>query len=322
MTNRNKKRQPPSGYRAPRPAEPARASAAPQRQGVLGSLFSPRAAVDTDMPKIRTSIGRGVITAAGTPGIVVAIAALVLVEWLAAVGFGFQGPFAVFVNALAIPPVGTSFDFQLSQGMFGVQGGLFAVLGFVALRGIIVAFFTGAIVDVVQTGRASRWSFVRGMRGIPTAIATSVASMGLVTLAIFIGPLFGLGLGALLQVAALVAGIYLFVFAPTIAIAEGRGMPESMSRSMRAGRLPGSGNLGFAVLYVIPTIALLVAPGKPGSDIGVNPTVGAWVFVLAINLLQIGMLAAFSFRYLSVAGEVPESAPRPPRGGARPARAR
>ena len=88
-----------------------------------------------------------------------------------------------------------------------------------------------------------------------------------------------------------------------------------MSRSIRAGRMPGAGNLGFAVLYVIPTIALLVAPGKPGSDIGVNPTIGAWVFVLAINLLQISMLAAFSFRYLSIADEVPE-----PARGARPAR--
>ena len=316
MTNKNKKKQPPSGYRAPRPAAPAQKPAAPQRQGIFGSLFTPRAAADTDMPKIRTSIGRGFITAAGTPGIVVAIAAVVFLEWLAAVLFGFQGPFAIFVNALAIPPVGTSFDFQIAQAVFGVQGGLIAVLGFVAIRGVVVALFTGAIVDVLQTGSASRWSLVRGMRAIPTAIATSVAAMGLVTVAIFLGPLLGLGLGALLQVGALVVGIYLFVFAPTIAVAEGRGMPESMSRSIRAGRMPGAGNLGFAVLYVIPTIALLVAPGKPGSDIGVNPTIGAWVFVLAINLLQISMLAAFSFRYLSVAGEVPEPAPR----RARPAR--
>lgn len=315
MTNRNKKRRPPSGYRAPQPTGAAREQGAPRRQGIFGSLFAPRTGIETHMPKMRTSIGRGFITAAGTPGIVVAIALVVFLEWLLSVLFGFQGPFAVFVNALAIPPVGTSFDFQIAQGVFGVQGGLFAVLGFVAIRGIIVALFTGAIVDVLQTGTATRWSLVRGMRAIPTAIATSVASMGLVTVAIFIGPLLGLGLGALLQVGALVAGIYLFVFAPTIAVAEGRGMPECMSRSIRAGRMPGAGNLGFAVLYVIPTIALLVAPGKPGSDIGVNPTIGAWVFVLAINLLQISMLAAFSFRYLSIADEVPE-----PARGARPAR--
>jgi len=320
MTNKNKKKGPPSGYRAPRPATPSAQKAAPARQGIFGSLFSPRATVDTDIPKIRTSIGRGFITAAGTPGIVVAIALLVFVEWFVAVLFGFQGPFAVFVNALAIPPVGTSFDFQISQGVFGVQGGLFAVLGFVAIRGVIMALFTGVIVDVLQTGSASRWSIVRGTRAIPTAIATSVASMGLVTVAIFLGPLLGLGLGALLQVGALVVGIYLFVFAPTIAVAEGRGMPECMSRSIRAGRMPGAGNLGFAVLYVIPTIALLVAPGKPGSDIGVNPSVGAWAFVLAINLLQISMLAAFSFRYLSIAHEVPD----PPRQARpeRPARKR
>jgi hypothetical protein len=320
MTNKNKKRRPPSGYRAPQTAQGPRGSAQPPRRGIFGSLFAPRATVDTDMPKMGTSVGRGFITAAGTPGIVVAIALVVYLEWAFAVLFGFQGPFSNFVNALAIPPVGTSFDFQIAQGMFGVQGGLFAVLGFVALRGVVVALFTGAIVDVLQTGTASRWSLVRGMRAIPTAIATSVASMGLVTVAIFIGPLLGLGLGALLQVAALVAGIYLFVFAPTIAVAEGRRMPECMSRSIRAGRMPGAGNLGFAMVYVLPTIALLVAPGKPGSGIGVNPTVGAWIFVLSINLLQVSMLAAFSFRYLSIADEVPEPAreARP----ARPARTR
>jgi hypothetical protein len=108
----------------------------------------------------------------------------------------------------------------------------------------------------------------------------------------------------------LVVGIYLFGFAPTIAAAEGRSVPDCLSRSIRAGRMPGAGNLGFAMLYVIPAIAVLLIPGKPGSGIGVNPTIGAWVFVLAINLLQISILAAYSFRYLSVADDVPERAPR------------
>jgi hypothetical protein len=45
---------------------------------------------------------------------------------------------------------------------------------------------------------------------------------------------------------------------------------------------------------------------------GVNPTIGAWLFVLVINLLHVVLLAAFAFRYLSVAHEVPEPPARPP----------
>jgi hypothetical protein len=57
---------------------------------------------------------------------------------------------------------------------------------------------------------------------------------------------------------------------------------------------------------------VIVAPGKPGNLIGVNPTAGAWVFALLINLLHIALLATFAFRYLSVAHEVPEPRERPP----------
>jgi hypothetical protein len=79
--------------------------------------------------------------------------------------------------------------------------------------------------------------------------------------------------------------------------------------------MPGAGNLTLAAIYVVASIALLVAPGKPGSDLGVNPTVGAWVLVLVANLLHVAMQATLAYRYLSVAGEVAEAAPRSrPRG--------
>ena len=88
-------------------------------------------------------------------------------------------------------------------------------------------------------------------------------------------------------------------------------MPDALTRSVRAARIPGVGNLALAALYVVPSIALIVLPGKPGNLFGVNPTIGAWLFVLALNLLHLALLATFAFRYLSVAHEVPESAPRP-----------
>jgi len=96
-------------------------------------------------------------------------------------------------------------------------------------------------------------------------------------------------------------------------------MPDSMSRSVRAARMPGSSNLTLAVLYVIPAVAVVVAPGKPGSLIGVNPTPGAWALAIVVNLLHVAMLATFAFRYLSVAAEVPD-APVRSRGASRAGR--
>ena len=146
--------------------------------------------------------------------------------------------------------------------------------------------------------------------------------MGLVAVASFVGPVARPRARALLQVGSLVGRqIYLFVFAPTIDVRRGPRDARIDVALVRAGRMPGAGNPG-SPCCMIPTIALLVAPGKPGSDVGVNPTNGAWVFMLAIDLLQISMLAAFSIRYLSVADEVPEAAPRPAWGQPRPARTR
>ncbi len=98
------------------------------------------------------------------------------------------------------------------------------------------------------------------------------------------------GIGLLLQIAGMVAGLYLFVFAPVMAAAERRGFAESMSRGIRAARMPGAGNLLMAALYLIPSLALLLIPGKPGNLLGVNPSVAAWALVLVANLVHLGVL--------------------------------
>ncbi len=91
-----------------------------------------------------------------------------------------------------------------------------------------------------------------------------------------------------------------------IAADEGRRLSDALGRSVRAARLPGAGNLTLAAIYVVASIAVLVAPGKPGSELGVNPSPAAWVLVLITNLLHLVVQAGVAFRYLSVADEVPE----------------
>lgn len=313
MSRKKKRPTPrPSGYRDPRPAPPPE-----RRRGILDSLFAPRAPGSTSMPKIRTAIARGVVTVIATPGLVVAPIVLALVYWLALVALGYQGPLAPLANLLALPPVGTSLDATLATSVFGIQGGLYGILVFLAARSIVLAFLTAGVVEVLDRGRLSTASIRPGVRALPVAFAVSIIGVGILTAASVVGPILGPGIGILVQVGGLVIGTDFFVFAPVIAVSEGRSMPDSLARAIRAARLPGAGNLTLASLYVVASVAVIVAPGKPGNLISVNPAVGAWAFTLLVNLLHLALLAAFAFRYLSVAHEVPEAPVRTARSGAR-----
>ena len=313
MTNQHKRPKGKQVSRASGSASATRAasdaSSAPRR-GLLDTLFAPRIAGSTSMPSIRSSLARGVTVVAGTPVIAVGAVSIVIVQWLGALALGYEGPFALFVSALALAPVGTSFDATLSTSLFGLQGGFFAILGFVALRAVIQAVLVAAVVETLRAMPIGRWTLVRALRALPVALAVNVAGVGLLTLASLLGPLLGPAFGLLIQMGALVGGVYVLSFAPVIAADEGRRLSDAMSRSVRAARMPGAGNLTLAAIYVVASIALLLVPGKPGADLGVNPTVAAWVLVLTANLLHVAMQATVVFRYLSVAAEVPEPAPR------------
>ena len=311
MSNRKRKGSRPgprpSGYRDPKPAAPPA-----RKRGIVDSLFAPRVAGATSMPRVRTALTRGVVTVLGSPPLVIAAVLYPLVVWLLLVAAGYQGPFAPLANLLALPPIGTSLDASLATSLFGLQGGLVGILVFLAARAVTLALLTGAVVEALEDGHVTRACLRRGARALPVTFAVCIVGVGILTVSSFFGPILGPGFGILVQVGALVVGLYLFVFAPVIAVDEGRTMPEALGRSIRAARLPGAGNLMLAALYVVPSIAVIVAPGKPGNLMGVNPTIGAWVFVLLLGLLHVVLLATFAFRYLSVAHEVPDPPERSP----------
>ena len=309
MTNKNKKR--PNGYRAP-PASRAThaASAGPaRRRGLFDSILAPRVAGSTPMPSIRASLGRGFVTVASSVPLVLTTAVVTFAVWVVLVAFGYEGPFALLVNALGVPPVGTFNDLNLSISVFGVSTGFIALLAFIAVRAIVHAILTAMVVDVLQTGSATRWSLARAVRILPVTLAVNIACLGLLMASSIMQQLLGGGFGLLVLIGALVAGVYLLGFAPVIVTTERRGLADSLGRSVRAGRMPGAGNLLFAGLYVMTFIAILAVPGKPGSTISVNPSIGAWAMGIAVSLAHVVTLATLAYRYLSVADEVAE-APR------------
>jgi hypothetical protein len=294
-----------SGYRAP-----AKAAQPASRGGFLDSLFAPRAPGASPMPKIRTTFARGFSLVVSTPALLAGIPLVVLLVWLALLALGFQGPFSLLTGTFSYPPVGTYADGILSASVLGgaaaAQLGIFA---FAIVRAILLALVATISVERLRTGAVTRWAALRALRILPVTVTVNVAGLALLIVGNLLGAFLGPGLGLLAFVAAMVAGTYLFAFAPAIAADEDRPMPMVMSRSVRAARMPGSGNLTLASIAVVGGWAFLVAP-LPGSTIGVNPSAAAWAIVLVVNLLHVAVQATFVYRYLLVAHVVPEAQPK------------
>lgn len=310
MTNRNPKRRSPSGYRAPAATE----TPAPRR-GLLDGLFAPKGSGPATMPGILTSFSRGFALVISTPILLVGVPVVLLLEWLVLLSFGFQGPFTLLGAVFAMAPMGTLADLALGGSVASTGSpiaGLAGVFGFLVLRGALVGLVATVSVERLRTGSVGSWSLRRLARVLPVTIGVNLLSLSVLIVGNVISTLLGPGIGLLIYFVALVGTLYLTAFVAVIAADEDRRLPDTMRRAMRVARIPGAGNLTLAALYAIPSYALLVAP-LPGSLVGVNPTALAWAISIVVNLLHVAMGATFTFRYLSVAAEIPDVAPAPRR---------
>ena len=281
------------------------AQIAPPRRGLFSGMGVPP--MDS-MPRVRTAVARGIVATWSSPLIVGLILGWLLVEWLVVVALGYPGPIALLAYVLAPAPVSTLPDSALAIGIFGLRGQPFIFL-VASVHAMLQALMTGLAIEAMESGSASRWGAVRGLRAFPVAMAVRVIGL----MALFASELvsaFGgsTGLGLLGRIGVFVVVGWLFAFAPVIAVSERRGILDCLGRSIRAARMPGSGNLTFAALYMIPLFATLLT--SPTVALDVNPPFTAWMFVVGLNLLHIGMLGALVMRYLSIAPEVPDPPPR------------
>ena len=176
-----------------------------------------------------------------------------------------------------MPPLSTTTDLSVSVGIFGGGLGLPLVLVVSAVHALWQSLLVGLAIEAVESGGATRWGAVRD--SVRSSIALAVRVIGVAVL-IAAQTLAGFGGGTLapvIQVAVFVLAVWAFWFAPAIAIAEGRRFLDSLGRGIRAARLPGSGNLTFAVLYVVPMFAAFVATfvgATPGAKLDVNSVHG------------------------------------------------
>ena len=319
MSNNKKKRRPAgktSTYRTPAK------DTGPPRRGLLDGLFAPRTPGGSPMPKLRSTLARGIATALTQPWLIAAIPVTMLVVWMALTTLGFQGPFTAMGVTFAIPPVTTFTDAQVAGKTFraaigasgiGVAGpGLIGIASLLLFHAAVVAVVTTLSVEKLRTGTVSAWAIRRAPRVMRTTAVVGLVSLGLLIagniLAAFLGGpgvIFGL-------IGSMVVGVYLFGFAATIATDEERRVTDNLVRSVRAARMPGSANLWVAVGYVMISLVTAIAP-LPGSSIGVTPTVTAWAIVIAIKVMHVIVQSTLAYRYLAVAAEVPDQpGPRQP----------
>lgn len=309
MSNNKKKRKRPSGtastYRAPK------TDAGPPRRGLLDGLFAPRTPGGSPMPKLRSTLARGVETAASQPWLMAAIPVTILLVWVLLVALGFQGPFSAMGVTFAIPPITTFADAQVAGKTFrpaiGASGlgvaapGLVGIASLLLFHGVVDAVVTTMSVEKLRTGAVSGWAIRRAGRVIRTTATVSLISLGILIAGQVIAALLG-GLGLIFGlIGSLVVGVYLFGFAATIATDEERRVTDNLVRSVRVARMPGSANLWLAVGYVLLSLVALV-----GSTIGVTPSIAAWAIAILINIMHVIMQSTLAYRYLVVAPEVPD----------------
>jgi hypothetical protein len=274
------------------------------------------------MPPIRTAFTRGLAGTWSSPVIVGATIAWVFVEWIVVVSLGYPGPFAPLGHAAAPAPLSTPTDLSVSIGILGVGKGLPLVAIPAAVHALWHSIVVGLALETIETGRASRWGAIRGLRAFPVAFAIHLFGVAVLFTSQIVAGLGGEGLSFILQLAILVLAVWVFAFAPVIAVAEGRRFLDCLGRALRAARLPGSGNLTFAAIYVVPWFAIFVATvvgGVPGSTLDVNPRYSAWIFVVLMSLVHAAIQGALAMRYLAITDEVPDAPVRQPpsRGRAR-----
>jgi hypothetical protein len=285
------------------PAKRAEPPAEPRRP--FGSaLFGQASSV---MPPIGRSLGRGLLTIVSSPVLVVVALVLVPLAWFGLLAIGFEGSPSRLVDVLALPPISTYFDLGTAVSIVGFGPAFLVFTGAaILIRSLVYAVLTGVILEALEDGRVSSYGVLRGVGAIPTVVVVQVLSFSLIVVGNLIFPILGPGLGFLAFVAALVAGLFFLGFAPTAAIRQRRGITETLRRSGRAAMLPGSRQLLFCTLYFFVALPVVVGFAPGGSDVTANPTLGTWIFALAVNVLHLGFMAALSYRWIVAEPSVPD----------------
>ncbi len=301
--------RPPTARRSPVPAptQPRqKASSQPSQPSPWGSLFRRRGPRGTRplslQPPVAVSLARGVSAVGRSPLLLVITFLAVLGLWLVFSGYGVVTSAApqAMVLLISLPPIHTLLDIEfLARGRTVAAGEVVAFsVGLVLLRAVLMSLWASLILDSFRTGPPpdTRSSLRRAVRSLVPMTGIELGFLTLATVAIFLVTGF---LGTLGVIAALVAGLYFFSFAPVIVVAEGVGTVRAAQLSIKGARVPGPQHMLLITTYL--ALTLFIAIVTPGSRVAAaTPSVAVWAFALFVGFLHVAVLGAFMYRWLLI----------------------
>ncbi len=299
--------------RAQRAAPPPAASAPPReeapeparRRGPFGGVLF--GAGGSPLPPVMRSLGRGFLAVSVQPILLGGVLATVLLTWLGLLALGFEGAPSRMVDALAMPPISTYFDLGTGASLYGIGTSfLIFTLAALAVRTVVYTILAGLIVQALEEGSIDRSGVIQSVRAFPTVLMVQLFSFSIIVFGNIVFPVLGPGIGFLGFVASLVAGLFFLGFAPTAAVREGRTVMDTIRRSARAAMMPGGRHLLLCSLYFFLALPIVIGFSPGGTDITANPTFGTWVFLFAVNVVHIGFMATFAYRWIVAEPSVPE----------------
>lgn len=293
-----------AGGRKPRGG--ARGTAASRRAGAgEGSRRSGSAPMERpDMPPIRVSLGRGLLSTMGSLPIAIVAFASILLLWSGFAASGGGSAPVAMSEFLSLPPLHNALDSYFQLVLAGRAGSAVVTI---ALAGALLVFRAALMVILVALIRSAqehpgRWreAFALAASLLRTRFLTTLAVEAVflfLAVASFVIALGIIGLPGL--VLALLGILYFLVYAPVAAILEGLPVRDAARTAYRIARLPGTGHPTMVSVYALLVIVLaLLAPRA--QVIQATPSVLVWVYSLFASLLQVSMLSALVHRWPSL----------------------
>jgi hypothetical protein len=254
-------------------------------------------------PPVAVSFARGISAVGRSPLLLVITFLAVLGLWLGFSGYGVVTSAApqAMVLLISLPPIHTLLDIEfLARGRTVAAGQVVVFsVGLVLVRAVLMSVWASLILDSFRPPAEpveTRSSLRRAVRSLVPMTGIELGFLTLATVAIFLVTGF---LGTLGVIAALVAGLYFFSYAPVIAVAEGVGTVRAAQLSIKAARVPGPQHMLLITSYL--ALTLFVAVVTPGSRVAAaTPSVAVWAFALFVGFLHVGVLGALVYRWLLI----------------------
>jgi hypothetical protein len=244
----------------------------------------------------------------GSPTLLLVVCASVLLIWAAFTSYA--GGTGIFPRAmvwfLALPPIHSFIDLQLPATRPVTAGVVIVYMaGIVVFRALLAGFLVAEIGRLVAPDDTPAWGGpgdpVGSLRRALTVFRTVLAielGYALVSLVIevvvpaFLGP----QLGSLGVFAWLFGGVFFLVQTEVAAVIDRVPARLATRLAFRASRIPGREHGVLSALYLLFTSVVFFA--GPGGDIQATPSITVWIYVLAVGVLQVVTLGAFTVRWL------------------------